>query len=202
MATKDKRVDTYIDKSAEFAKPILKHIREIVHKACPDVEETIKWGFPHFDYKGIFCSMAGFKQHCAFTFWKAALMTEAINFKDKNKEAMGNMGQIKNLSTLPSEKHFIEMIREAMKLNDEGVKLPPRKKSAESTSIEVPEYFLNVLKRNKKALSAFEAFSPSHKREYLQWIAEAKTEDTRQKRTATALEWLSEGKSRNWKYER
>ena len=146
--------------------------------------------------------MAGFKQHCAFTFWKAAIMTEASKFKAKNNEAMGNMGQIKSLSDLPTEKQFIAMIREAMKLNDEGVKLPARKKAVDTSPIEIPDSILNALKKNKKALASFEAFSPSHRREYLQWITEAKTEETRQKRTAKALEWLSEGKSRNWKYER
>jgi uncharacterized protein YdeI (YjbR/CyaY-like superfamily) len=201
MATKDKRVDAYIAKAAGFAKPVLNYIREVVHKACPEAEETMKWSFPHFDYKGMLCSMAAFKQHCAFGFWKASLMSEANQLKAKNGEAMGHMGQITNLSDLPTEKKFIAMIKEAMRLNDEGVKLPPKKKAAPGP-VEVPDYVTSALKKNMKAYVSFEAFSPSHRREYVQWITEAKSEETRLKRLGTAIEWLAEGKSRNWKYER
>src|SRR5688500_18245293 len=142
MATKDKRIDAYIEKAADFAKPILRHIREVVHKACPGVEETMKWSFPHFDYKGeMMCSMAAFKQHCAFGFWKAAIMTEAAKLKNKNEDAMGHFGQIKSLSDLPPVKQFTAMIKDAMKLNDEGVKLPPKKKTIDKKELEVPDYF-------------------------------------------------------------
>ncbi len=199
MGSKDNRVDVYISKSAEFAKPILEHLRGVVHKACPNVEETIKWGFPHFDYKGMMCSMASFKQHCAFSFWKASLMSDKKFLENSKLEsAMGHLGRITCLKDLPSQKVLIKYIKEAAKLNDSDVKLPSKKK--EKKELEIPDYFTKELKKNKKALAAFEAFSYSHKKEYVEWITEAKTEPTRNKRIATTLEWLAEGKSRNWKY--
>ncbi|HEV8080457.1 MAG TPA: YdeI/OmpD-associated family protein [Chitinophagaceae bacterium] len=201
MGKEDKRVDAYIAKSADFAKPILNHLRQLVHNACPDVEESIKWSFPNFDYKGIFCSMAAFKEHCSFGFWKAALMKDAEKLKDNQQSAMGHTGKIKNLKDLPSDKILIGWIKEAAKLNDDGIKLPPRKKT-EKKDLIIPDYFTKTLSKNKKALQAFENFPPSHKKEYVQWITEAKTEDTRNRRMETALEWIAEGKGRNWKYER
>ena len=134
MATKDKRIDAYIAKSADFAKPILTHIRELVHKACPDVEETMKWSFPHFDYKGaMMCSMASFKQHCAFSFWKASLMKDADKFVGmaKSEVAMGHMGRITSVKDLPSDKVMLSYLKEAMRLNDENVKLPSKEKVAD-----------------------------------------------------------------------
>jgi len=202
MGKKDKRVDEYIAKSASFAKPILEHIRLLVHKACPEVEETIKWSFPNFDYKGVFCSMAAFKAHCSFGFWKAALMSDATKMKDNQKNAMGHMGKITSLKDLPSDKVLIAYIKEAARLNDEGIKLPPRKKTTSKEEVVIPPEFTSALQKNKKAAVTFEAFSPSHKREYIQWITEAKSEDTRNRRMATAMEWIAEGKGRNWKYER
>ena len=169
MEKKDPRVDAYIKRAAPFARPILKHLRKIVHTGCPDVEETIKWSFASFDYKGPFCSMAAFKEHCAFGFWKAALMKDAEKMKDNQQNAMGHAGKIKSLADLPGDKIIISWIKEAVKLNDEGVKLPPRKKT-EKKDLVIPEYFTKALNKNKKALQAFEAFSPSHKREYLEWI--------------------------------
>ena len=201
MGKKDKRVDAYIEKAQPFAKPILNHLRELVHKGCPDVEETIKWSFPNFEYKGTFCSMAAFKEHCAFGFWKAALMKDAEKMKDNQQNAMGHAGKIKSLKDLPPDKIIIGWIKEAAKLNDDGIKLPPRKK-VEHKEIIIPDYFNKALNKNKKAVQAFERFPPSHKREYLQWITEAKTDETRNRRMDTAIEWIAEGKGRNWKYER
>lgn len=201
MPIKDPRIDLYISKSAEFAKPILIHLRELVHRACPDVEETIKWGFASFDYKGPMCSMASFKQHCAFGFWKASLMKDkSLVANAESESAMGHYGKITSLKDLPSDKKIIAHIKEAMWLNEMGVKLPTKKVVAAKKEITVPDYFLKQLKKNKKALLAFENFSPSHKREYIDWITEAKTEETKNRRIETALEWMSEGKSRNWKY--
>lgn len=199
MAKKDPRINAYIAKSADFAKPILIHIRELVHKACPDVEETLKWNMPTFMYHGILCGMAAFKEHSVFGFWKGTLI---VGEKGKSLEAMGSFGCIKKRSDLPSNKVLTGYIKQAMVLNEKGVKAPPKRKSAPSKPLEVPPYFTAALKRNKKAKGAFEGFSPSHQREYVEWITEAKTDATREKRMATALEWLSEGKSRNWKYER
>jgi uncharacterized protein YdeI (YjbR/CyaY-like superfamily) len=199
MPKTDKRIDAYIAKSQDFAKPILNHIRELVHKAIPDVEETMKWSFPHFDYEGgTVCSMASFKQHCAFGFWKASLMKDP-NKVLNTKEAMGHLGKIQSLKNLPSDKIMLAYLKEAAQLNKEGIKIK-KKASAYRKEFEIPDYFIKALKKNKDALKTFEDFSPSHKKEYVEWITEAKTEDTKNKRMATTIEWLTEGKIRNWKY--
>jgi uncharacterized protein YdeI (YjbR/CyaY-like superfamily) len=201
MGSKDPRIDAYISKSQEFAKPILEHLRGLVHKACPEVEEAIKWGFPHFDYKGMMCSMASFKQHCAFGFWKASLMKDKkLMINAKSESAMGHLGRITSLKDLPPDKVLVSCIKEAKKLNDDGVSLPAKTSAKEKKEIAVPDYFIKVLKKNKAALKTFENFSPSNKKEYVVWIIEAKTDETRNKRIATAVEWLAEGKPRNWKY--
>ncbi len=197
------RIDAYINKSADFAKPVLIHLRNLVHKACPEVEETIKWGFASFDYKGPFCSMASFKQHCAFGFWKTALMKDPKGIlSEKKDEAMGSLGRITGLKDLPPDKVIIDFIRQAKKLNDDGVKLPPRKKADRSKELVVPDYFLKAISKNKKAKTTFDNFSYSQKKEYVEWITEAKAEETRDKRMAQAVEWMAEGKIRNWKYVR
>lgn len=201
MPTKDPRIDLYISKSAEFAKPILMHLRELTHIACPEVQETIKWSFASFDYKGPMCSMASFKQHCAFGFWKASLMKDKTLTKNAESEsAMGHYGKITSLKDLPSDKKIIAHIKEAMMLNEKGIKLPPRKVTTAKKEIVVPDYFLKQLKKNKKAYTTFESFSSSHKREYIEWITEAKTDETKNRRMETAIEWMAVGKSRNWKY--
>jgi len=199
MEKRDKRVDNYIMKSADFAVPILNHLRELVHAACPDVEETMKWSFPHFDYKGVMCSMASFKQHCVFGFWKAALMKDkSLMETAKSEVAMGHFGKITSLQDLPSDKKMMAYIKEAMKLNETGTKI--EKLKVVKKEIPMPEYFAKALFKNKKAKKVFDGFSLSHRREYLEWITEAKTEATREKRLATTLEWLEEGKARNWRY--
>ena len=201
MFTKDKKIDAYIEKSMSFAQPILRHIRSVVHKACPQVEEKIKWSFPHFDYKGeMLCSMAAFKQHCAFGFWKASLMDDPENiFAAEKKEAMGHLGKITSISDLPEVAKLTAYIKHAMQLNDDGIKLKATK-PAEKMPISVPDYFAAALKKNKAAAAVFEKFSPSHKKEYIQWFEEAKTEPTRSRRLEKALQWITEGKGRNWKY--
>lgn len=199
MGKKDKRVDAYIAKSADFAKPILKHLRELVHKACPEVEETIKWSFASFDYKGMLCSMAAFKQHCTFGFWKVSLLKDPKKYLTV-ENAMGHLGKITSLKDLPSDKILIDFIKQAIKLNNEGIKLPSKPRSTVKKELKVPDYFQKMLSKNKKALQIFENFSYSHKKEYIEWITEAKTEETRTKRMNQALEWMVEGKSRNWKY--
>jgi uncharacterized protein YdeI (YjbR/CyaY-like superfamily) len=201
VGKRDPRVDKYIAKANEFALPILEHLRDVVHKACPDVEETIKWGFAFFDYKGPLCNMAHFKQHCAFGFWKAALMKDSkLLANAKAETAMGHLGKITSLKDLPSDKVLISYIKEAAKLNADGIKAPKKTVSKAKKEIKTPVYLTKVLKKNKKAFETFNDFSYSHKKEYIEWIDEAKTEETRNKRIATAIEWLSEGKPRNWKY--
>lgn len=201
MAQRIKQIDAYISKSADFAKPILNHLRELVHKTCPDTQEKMKWSFPHFDYKDeMMCSMAAFKQHAAFGFWKASLMKKSNkDFNKTDKTAMGHLGAIKSLSDLPSDKMMISFIKEAMKLNEEGIKVL-KAKPVRDKDVKIPDYFKTALDKNKKASETFKNFSPSHKREYIEWITEAKTDMTREKRLMTTLEWLSEGKARNWKY--
>ena len=197
MGKKDPRVDAYIAKSADFAKPILTEIRAVVHDACPNVEETMKWSFPHFDYKGMMCSMAAFKEHCAFGFWKASLI---LGGNGRSDEAMGQFGRIMALSDLPSKKLMRGYIQKAMALNDSGTTIKRQPKEPKK-AIPVPADFMAAVKKNNRALVSFEAFSPSHRREYLEWITEAKTDDTRKRRIAQAIEWLAQGKSRHWKYE-
>jgi uncharacterized protein YdeI (YjbR/CyaY-like superfamily) len=205
MKSVDKRIDAYIMRSADFAVPILEHLRDIVHEACPDVNETMKWSFPHFEYNGsILCSFASFKAHCAFGFWLASKMKDEDGILEKNdRSSMGHLGKITSLKDLPPRKTLKKYIREAMALIDAGVKLakkiPDEKAKKE---LEIPDYFQAALKKNKLAQSVFARASYSFKKEYLQWITEAKSEETRLKRMNTALLWLEEGKGRNWKYER
>lgn len=196
MAKKDPRVDAYIDKAASFAKPILKHLRKVVHTGCPDVEETIKWSMPHFDHKGVMCRMAAFKGHCAFGFWKRALIFECD--KKKMDEAMGHFGCIKSLADLPSDRTLIGYVRKAAALNEAGIKAPARAKP--KSPLKVPNDFVAALQKNSKADKTFESFSPSAKRDYVEWVTEAKREKTRRERLATSIKWLGEGKPRNWKY--
>jgi uncharacterized protein YdeI (YjbR/CyaY-like superfamily) len=199
MGKKDPRVDAYIAKSADFAKPILIELRETVHTACPDVEEAMKWSFPHFMYQGMLCSMAAFKQHAVFGFWKGSLIVKDEG--KKSESGMGQFGRITKLSDLPAKKVLTGYIRKAMSLNEDGISAPrPVKRS--SKPIRVPPDLQAALKRNSKARAAFEAFAPSHKREYIEWITEAKAKETRVRRLQTAIEWMAHGKSRNWKYEK
>lgn len=197
MGTRDKRVDAYIARSADFARPILEHVRDIVHEGCPEVEETIKWGFPNFQYKGMLCNMAAFKEHCTFGFWKASLVLDAAD--RRSDEAMGQLGRIARISDLPARKKLVAYVKKAKELNDAGVKVAKRAAKSKP-ALEPPADLLAALKKNKKALATFEKFSPSHKREYIEWIVEAKTDETRQRRLAQAVEWMAEGKPRNWKY--
>jgi|SRR5579859_342411 len=204
MPVKDKRVDAYIAKSAEFAKPILTHLRALVHKGCPQVIETIKWGFPNFDYKGVFCSMAGFKAHCSFSFWKYSLMNDPKGILSARNQggSMGNFDRITSLKDLPSDKTLLDLIKQAVALNDMGVKRKVKVTPKGSKTIDTPDYFAKALKKNKAAGEIFENFPYSHRKEYIQWFEEAKAAETRSKRIAQAIEWISEGKGRNWKYER
>ena len=197
MESKDPRIDAYIAKSADFAKPILSHIRKLVHTNCPDVSETMKWSMPFFEYKsGIFCNVAAFKQHCAFGFW----LGDLLKIDAKADKAMGQFGRIASLADLPGDKEFASILKAAMKLHDAGAKASSRSKPAEKKELVVPDYFLAALKKNKKALATFDGFSYYNKKEYVEWTTEAKTNATRDKRLAQAVEWMAEGKVKNWKY--
>lgn len=197
MASHDPRVDAYIARAAPFAQPILEHLRAVVHAACPGVEETLKWSSPHFMYKGMLCGMAAFKQHVAFGFWLGKLVTDTGN----EESAMGQFGRIASLADLPPKRTLAALVKKAAALNEAGAKLPTRTRDGKpKPPVEVPDDLAAALARNRKARATFEAFSPSHRREYVEWITEAKREETRAKRLATTLEWLAEGKVRNWKY--
>ena len=193
----DPRIDDYIQSAAAFAQPMLVHIRDAVHQACPQVEETIKWGMPTFMHAGgILCGMAAFKQHVSFGYWKHALVVG----DGSAQEGMGSYGKMASLKDLPPKKTLLAHIRKAAKLNEDGVKAPAQRKGAKPPP-QAPDDLVAALRKNKAAQATYEAFPPSCKREYVEWITEAKREETRAKRLAQAVEWMAEGKRRNWKYE-
>jgi uncharacterized protein YdeI (YjbR/CyaY-like superfamily) len=192
MGARDPRVDAYIAKSADFAKPILEAIRDAVHRGCPDVSESIKWGMPFFEYHGILCQMAAFKAHCSLHFWNSSAVTG---------EQTTRGDRIESVADLPPKKELVALVAKAAKLNEEGVK-PKRTPRETKSPLEVPDELMIALAKNKKAKAAFDALPASHKREYAEWISEAKRAETREKRVQQAVEWMAEGKSRNWKYER
>lgn len=200
MPRTDPRVDAYIERARPFARPILLRLRALVHKACPQCEETVRWGFPHFDRDGPVCSMAAFKAHCAFGFWKADLLKDVDGSLERgDRTAMGQLGRIASLGDLPPARALDALIKQAANLNEAGIKVackptPPRR-------VPVPKAFMTALRAVPTALATFEALPPSHRREYIEWIVEAKQESTKARRITTAVQWLSEGKRRNWKYE-
>jgi uncharacterized protein YdeI (YjbR/CyaY-like superfamily) len=195
MGTRDPRVDAYIDESEPFARPILKHLRKVIHAGCPDVEETMKWNFPHFMHHGILCSMASFKQHCAFGFWRASLLK---NRGGKSAEAMGQYGRLTSINDLPPERNLIAVVKQAAKINERGVHV--RRLRAPRPAARTPADLAAALRNNRKALATFQGFSPGNRRDYIEWITDAKGEGTRKRRLETAVVWMAEGKPRNWKY--
>ena len=193
----DPRIDDYIQSAAAFAQPMLVHIRDTVHQACPQVEETIKWGMPTFMHAGgILCGMAAFKKHVSFGYWKHALVVG----DGSAQEGMGSYGKMASLKDLPPKKTLLAHIRKAAKLNEDGVKAPAQRKGAKPPP-QAPDDLAAALRKNKAAQATYDAFPPRCKREYVEWITEAKREETRVKRLAQAVEWMAEGKRRNWKYE-
>lgn len=194
--SRDPRIDAYIAKSAQFAKPILRHLRELVHRGFPEIEETIKWGMPHFDHHGIVCGMSAFKEHCAFGFWKGSLVVGST----REKDAMGQFGKIRSLADLPPDAAIVGWVRLAAELNARGDKVERPVKHPKKP-IPMPADLKTGLAKNAKARKTFDSFPPSGQREYLEWITEAKSPDTRARRLATTLEWLAEGKPRHWKYQ-
>lgn len=199
MGKKDPRIDAYIAKAPAFSKPILATLRKWVHAACPEATETIKWGQPHFEYKGIFAGMGSFKAHAVFGFWKGELL---FGKTAAEQAAMGQFGRITSVEDLPSGKQFAKLVKRAMKLNEEGVVAPSRAKpkSSKPKKVVVPAVLAAALRRSPKAKAVFDAFPPSRQREYTEWIAEAKSEETRERRLETAIGWMEEGKPRMWKY--
>lgn len=195
--------DEYQAAASDFANPIMAHLRKLVHEQCPEVVEEIKWKIPHFVYKGeVLCIFAAYKNHCSFGFWKESLMNDArLKANPALKAAKRFMGKLTSLSDLPSDSELIAFIQEAMALNDKGVKLAPRQ-DAKAAEIAIPEAFAEQLSRDAQANEVFQSKSPSFRKEYVLWIADAKTDQTRQKRIDEALEWIAQGKGRFWKYEK
>jgi uncharacterized protein YdeI (YjbR/CyaY-like superfamily) len=203
--SRDARVDAYIGKARPFAQPVLIHIRELMHKAAPDLNETVKWGMPFFELNGVILgNMAAFKEHCGLGLWGPEMHAILGNDGAKSNEAMGTFGKIASLKDLPAEKVLLGYFKQAAGFVTSGERttsLVRKPKRAVKAPPEVPAELAAALKKNKLAAKVFEGFSPSCKREYVDWVAEAKRDETKQKRVAQAVEWMAEGKSRNWKYE-
>ena len=195
-------VDAYIAEREPFARPILEYVRALVHEACPEVRESIKWSFAAFEYRGLLCSMAAFQRHASFGFWKHALLRERVpGLSEPAEKAMGSFGRLASIRDLPPRRTLLKLVREAMKLNEEGVARPVRTAVRKPAAVRPPAWFLARLRANRRALATWKAFAPSHRRDYLEWVTEAKTEATRERRLATTLEGLAAGKRRNWRYE-
>lgn len=197
LMPRDKRVDEYIKNAQPFARPILTHIRKLMHAGCPELTENIKWGMPVFEYHGTIGSMAAFKEHAVFGFMKEDLIPGMKQYI-KEKEAMGSWGRITSLAGIPPDDEIIGFVRAAAQLNVNGVKSPKRK--PKPVVVNMPEDFMKAIRAHKKALATYENFSPSNKRDYADWINEAKSDETRKKRMETAIQWMAEGKPRMWKY--
>ncbi len=198
--SRDHRIDAYIARSAPFAQPILRHLRQLVHRGCPAVTEDIKWGMPTFLHHGILCGMAGFKAHAVFWFRQRAMTKFIGRDGARAQEAMGNLGRLTSRAELPPDARLLRYIREAARLNAAGLDAAPRPKKRPVPK--VPTDLQAGFRRNRRAAATFAALAPSHRREYLVWILDAKRPETRARRVATTLEWLAEGKKHNWKYDR
>lgn len=204
MPTRDARVDTYIRKAAPFAQPVLEHIRAIVHEACPDAVETMKWSRPFFEFNGPLCGMAAFKGHCALIFWKGGNLVSA---DESTAGAMGQFGRLTSVKDLPPKRTLVALVRKAAALNADGIRADWMEKRVAARAarsvrpIVVPDDLAAALQKNRKARATFDAFSPSHRREYVEWIEAAKRQETRERRLATAVAQMAEGKAQNWKYE-
>lgn len=198
MPKTDPRVDAYIARAGDFARPILTRIRKLIHAACPNVAETIKWSSPFYEHQGIVAATPSFKKHCALIFWKNKLLFKDVPAKDNPTK---KLRRLTSMEDLPDDQTLTGYIKKAIELNEAGVKAPAKAKK-KKRALAVPNDFLTALKKRKRALAAFEQFSPSCKREYVEWIMDAKREETRTKRVKTAMEWIAQGKSRHWKYEK
>lgn len=200
MPSTDPRIDAYIAKSAPFAQPILRHVRELIHAACPEVEETIKWGMPFFEYHGILANMAAFKAHCSVGFWRGKVALGDAADPDK-RDGMGHLGKITSLNDLPSDREFTRYVKRGAEYNREHEGAPKATSRKPKPAAKTPAYLTAALSKNKKAREQFEAMAPSKRRDYIEWLVEAKTEETRARRLKQTVEQVAQGKGRNWKYE-
>lgn len=197
---RSREVDAYIRNAQPFARPILSHLRRLMHRACPQVMETIKWGVPHFEYQGPVAMMAAFKRHASFGFWKQKLMADPARlFPKPGQSSMGGR-RIRALSDLPPDTVLTRYIHAAIELNRKGIKA--RRVVRRRPAPRTPADLAAALKQNPRARATYQDFPPSKRREYIEWLTGAKQEATRRRRLATAVAWLAAGKSRNWKYER
>jgi uncharacterized protein YdeI (YjbR/CyaY-like superfamily) len=199
MPSREPKIDAYIAKAAPFAQPILKHLREVIHEACPEVEEAVKWSMPFFDHHGPLCALPAFKAHCSLRFWKGDLL-----FKEEG--ALRGFERLTKLDDLPPKKELVALLKAAARLNEDGVKAEwqekraAKAKASKAKPVATPKDLVAALKKSAKAQAAWEGFSPSHRREYVEWITEAKRDETRAKRLEQTVAQLAEGKSRHWKY--
>ncbi|HEU5079151.1 MAG TPA: YdeI/OmpD-associated family protein [Opitutaceae bacterium] len=199
MPKKDARIDSYIAEAPEFARPILKHLRKIIHQGCPEIVETIKWGSPFFDYKGLLCGFAAFKAHCSLFFWRDIDVGQRLEKTNTAGSGMGQFGRITSLADLPKDDVLLACVRSAVEQrNSPASKI--KRAAKPGKELPVPADLKTALGKNKKASATFDNFAPSHRREYIMWITDAKRPETREKRLQTTIEWLSEGKKQNWKY--
>jgi uncharacterized protein YdeI (YjbR/CyaY-like superfamily) len=194
--SRDPRVDAYIAKAQPFAQAILSHVRGRVHAAVPDAEETLKWSAPAYTLDGkILLITAAFKAHAALNFWRGQEIRSGAT-----DEGMGQFGKLRSVEDLPPDDELDALIRTAAELA-KSAPAPRKTKHAPKPAPEMHPEFAAALDRAPKAKSALDSFPPSARRDYLEWVADAKQDATRQKRIASAIEWLGEGKRRNWKYE-
>jgi uncharacterized protein YdeI (YjbR/CyaY-like superfamily) len=201
------KVDLYIAQAKPFAKPILNHLRELVHQACPGVQETMKWSRPFFEYKGVILgNMSAFNAHCSFGFWGQEIGAVLHEAKVLQEDGMGSLGKIATLEDLPAKKQMLQWLKQAKTFIDNGQYTSPiaaRNKvvKAPKPQLPTPPEFTEALRSHPKAAQTFQSFAPSCQREYLEWFADAKLQATKEKRIAQAIEWLNEGKQRHWKYQ-
>jgi uncharacterized protein YdeI (YjbR/CyaY-like superfamily) len=196
--SRDARVDAYIARAQPFARPILDHVRERVHSVLPEAEETLKWGAPAVTLDGkIVLILAAFKVHAALNFWRG----QELRGEAASSEAMGQFGKLKSVADLPPDSELDRLIREAAELS-RSAPTPRKVKHEAKAEPQLHPDFAAALDKAPKAKAVLDGFSPSARREYLDWVADAKRDETRASRIATAVEWLSEGKKKNWKYEK
>lgn len=193
-------VDAYIARAADFAQPILRKLRHLFHQACPEIQESIKWSSPFFELQGIVGNMTAFRQHVSYGFWKAALMSDPEGILETSGNTRMAVLKATSIEDLPDDAVLIRYIKEAVELNEMGVRIPRLKPTQAAKELLIPDFFMAALGQNEKASDTFERFSHSNRKDYVEWVAGAKRAATRDKRMATAVEWLAEGKPRNWKY--
>ena len=194
----DPRIDDYIERAQPFARPIIRHLRALVQRTCPEVEETLRWSMPSFSYKGkILCQMAAFKAHASFGFWQRE-QAGAVTLDDQ--AAMGQFGRLSSVDDLPDDATLAGMIVKAMAAIDAGVTAPRSIKSAKPPPVPSPDFTV-AMAAVPAARATFDGFPPGQQREYVEWIDTAKRAETRASRIEQAVAWLAEGKRRNWKYE-